>query len=348
MHEDFSRDCSVFAQALGLAVLTSAVITNRSPHEVCAQLALDPSPLLDPVARLPHAEVEHAWRALSHDHDDFGLHAARVVEGAPRSLVEYAISNAGDVGGALRVFVRFQRLIHDGAAHTIESRDGRDILRLALRAPLTMPDALWDYLCATAVTRTRRALTEPVDPVEVHLTRHAFRDDSLAAQTFRAPIRYGAPRAEVHWPRGVLARPLERVDATLHQLLVRQLEAALGVSRETDARALLEVSDDLIVRLKRELRVLVLRDQARLDRAARALATSVRSLQRRLAERGTTFHAVVDDTRRAVAIELLSAPGATVTEAALGAGFADASAFNRAFRRWTNCTPSEYLRARST
>jgi AraC-like DNA-binding protein len=78
--------------------------------------------------------------------------------------------------------------------------------------------------------------------------------------------------------------------------------------------------------------------------AARALGTSVRSLHRRLAAEGTSFRAVEADVKRALANELLARPGASLDRIAAAVGFATASAFIRAYKRWTGRTP---VRARA-
>jgi AraC-like DNA-binding protein len=66
---------------------------------------------------------------------------------------------------------------------------------------------------------------------------------------------------------------------------------------------------------------------------ARALALSPRSLQRRLAEEGTTWRDLVDTVRRERATALL-ARGASRKEVAAGLGFGDTRALRGALHRW--------------
>ena len=82
-----------------------------------------------------------------------------------------------------------------------------------------------------------------------------------------------------------------------------------------------------------------------LETAARMLAMSGRSLERRLSGHGTSFQDVRDAVRPPLPEELILARGANVTEAAFAAGFSEVAAFTRAFRRWTGMTPSEFLRS---
>jgi AraC-like DNA-binding protein len=74
---------------------------------------------------------------------------------------------------------------------------------------------------------------------------------------------------------------------------------------------------------------------------ARRLALSGRTLQRRLADEGTTFQAVLDRTRLALARHYLARPDVTVTEVAFLLGYDEPSSFYRAFHRWSGTTPQQ-------
>ena len=72
---------------------------------------------------------------------------------------------------------------------------------------------------------------------------------------------------------------------------------------------------------------------------------STRTLQRRLASEGTSFRALVDQERVGAARAFLALPDLGADEIADRLGYSEASAFVRAFRRWTGTTPGEYRQA---
>jgi AraC-like DNA-binding protein len=76
--------------------------------------------------------------------------------------------------------------------------------------------------------------------------------------------------------------------------------------------------------------------------AARALNMSRRTLQRRLAEEGTSFTEVLDETRRQVALRYVGNSRMPLKEVCYLVGFSEPSNFTRAFRRWTGKAPSDY------
>jgi AraC-like DNA-binding protein len=57
-----------------------------------------------------------------------------------------------------------------------------------------------------------------------------------------------------------------------------------------------------------------------------------------------TFTALVEEARiKAAAVELLR-PGVTIKEAGAKLGYSEVSAFHRAFKRWMDITPGEYVK----
>ena len=75
---------------------------------------------------------------------------------------------------------------------------------------------------------------------------------------------------------------------------------------------------------------------------AAQLGMSERTLQRRLKEEGTSFQEILDNTRHYLARELLRNTALALGDVAAQLGFAEPSAFFRAFKKWEGCTPGQY------
>jgi len=75
---------------------------------------------------------------------------------------------------------------------------------------------------------------------------------------------------------------------------------------------------------------------------AQQLCLSARTLQRRLADAGHSFQSVVDEARRRLATRMRGETVYSLSEVAFMTGFADQSAFTRAFKRWEGQTPRSY------
>ena len=82
-----------------------------------------------------------------------------------------------------------------------------------------------------------------------------------------------------------------------------------------------------------------------MDDIARHLQLPSWTLRRRLAEEGTRFSTIVNETRRDLAIAYVRDTELSFGEIAYLLGFASAEAFQRAFKRWLQQTPGELRRA---
>jgi AraC-like DNA-binding protein len=77
----------------------------------------------------------------------------------------------------------------------------------------------------------------------------------------------------------------------------------------------------------------------RINSVARDLATSARTLQRRLADAGFSYQDLVELTRREAAEKYLADCSLTIAEVAYLLGYSEPSALHRAFKRWNHTTP---------
>lgn len=80
------------------------------------------------------------------------------------------------------------------------------------------------------------------------------------------------------------------------------------------------------------------------EAVARGLAMSVRNLQPKLHGEQTTFSWILNEIRKELAMGYLDGNGTPITEIAYLLGYSEVSVFYRAFKKWTNTTPSAYRR----
>jgi AraC-like DNA-binding protein len=167
-------------------------------------------------------------------------------------------------------------------------------------------------------------------PTEVLLAHSPPADPSPFRQLFRSPVRFNAELNTLRFPSHWLDQPVKGADPQL----LRQLQA------QANAR----VPPDLVERLRRALRVLLLNRVVSGDAVAEMLAMHRRTLNRRLQALGTTFREVLDDVRYEAAFQLLDSTELPVEEIAEALGYASVSPFTRAFRRRTGMPPGHWRR----
>ncbi|TVT37482.1 AraC family transcriptional regulator [Amycolatopsis rhizosphaerae] len=146
---------------------------------------------------------------------------------------------------------------------------------------------------------------------------------------------FGGPATEGVIPAEALRMPLPQAEPRTAELMRRHCEQRRRRLR-APARTEAGTSETVRSRLRRELeRGRGLADQRRV---AEALGVSERSVRRALGAEGTTFATLTAEVASEFAEELL-ADGHTVESVAAALGYAHASSFSHAFKRWTGYTP---------
>ncbi len=147
-------------------------------------------------------------------------------------------------------------------------------------------------------------------------------------------VTFDAPSNRLRFAAVHLDTPLPGADPHLARLAVEQLEAQLTQVSTVQHH---EILDDVRRRL-----VARLGGDASLDRIARDLRVSARTLRRQLDALGASFQGLLEDVRRVRAIEYLVETNEPVEQVAARLGYGDPSNFRRAFRRWTGKAPTTY------
>jgi AraC-like DNA-binding protein len=144
-------------------------------------------------------------------------------------------------------------------------------------------------------------------------------------------VEFGAPENGIVLLASTLAWRLPLADAVAHRIAVAECERELAALGSTGNVAM------------RVRNALPNGDGFRsLEELAKCLHFSARSLKRRLASEGTSYREIVDDLRRQNALLSLADVGTTIEEVGARLGYSDTQSFVRAFRRWTDMTPSAY------
>ena len=168
-------------------------------------------------------------------------------------------------------------------------------------------------------------------PDEVQFCRTSPKDVDNYRRVFRAPCRFDRERTALLFPTTLL-------DAAMPEANPQRLETS-------EQHALVLGKGDLLSRLRRALRILLLSGRASEQEVATQLFLHRRTLHRRLCDQGTNFQHVLDEIRFQVACQLLDNTKLPLTDIAAALGYSESSAFTRAFRRWCGTAPSHRRRA---
>lgn len=295
---------------------------------------LPPSRFEGAKARITTAEFFAFWRALEGigAPPDVGLRFGSDTRAYQFTVASMAALHSPTLGEAIRRLARYKRLVcPEEIVIEIVRREAR--LRFEwMLASEPPPDLLIDGIFASIVALARQATGKPIAAKRIDLTRRRSRE-AMLRRHFDCELRFDAPADLLVFDEAALAEPLLTHDRALLDVLVPDLEAAL-----IDHRRARTLADDVRATLSRK----IAGDRPSVEKVAKALGMSSRSLQRRLGEIGTTYQALLDDVRRLSARRLLARTDLDSGEVAFLLGFEELNSFTRAFQSWEGTTPTRW------
>jgi AraC-like DNA-binding protein len=262
--------------------------------------------------------------------------AARFPRGG-YGVVEFSARSAPTLREALARVVRYVALLNELVTVSLDEHGGTATIEQRIAGE---PDCVGrhgnEFFVAHVLGRARELSGAAVVPTRAWLAHAAPPDREVAALAQAlgtARLRFGAGANGIALPAAALDAPLGSSDPPLLAILDDTARRALA-GRGGGAR---------VVGLVRErIRATLGEAPPTLGGVARGLRMSSRTLQRRLADEGVAFAALVDEVRRELALELVRDRARPLGEVAFLLGYAELSPFLRAFRRWTGKTPAAW------
>ncbi|MEN0104814.1 MAG: AraC family transcriptional regulator [Pseudomonas sp.] len=327
------RHASVSA-SLTQGVLHAAVRLGVARAELLSASGLDESQLGDPDGRIPFDTHEQLWRELTRrlTLSEPGLAIGANLAPGPFSVLGYLLQSSATLGDALAAALRYQRLVGEGGELQLQERGNE--LRVVYRP--VHPDAavtrtrvlalmvFWIQLMAPLVNHYRLVRAEFAHPQPADLAPYE--------QAFACPLAFACSDYTLVLPLELRDAALIQANLPLQTLLRQHAEALL-------ARL---PSEGLVARVVTLLGAQLAHGEPDRAALARTLNLSERTLQRRLADEGSSYQQLLSDTRQQLAERYLNDGQLPATEIALLLGYSEPSVFFRAFRNWTGLTPGEY------
>jgi AraC-like DNA-binding protein len=316
------------------AFLNSFGSIGHDVEALAAGAGITLAALDDPESRIPCTTYETVVRLAQQTKPTANL-ALRLAMNVPIGafpLLDYLILTCDDIAAGVSQLSRYFRLV--GNPMVFDVREEIDPIRVAMKGG---PAFTMEYSASIMVLHFREETDGRFAAASIHFT-HQPDDWREFERVLGCPVEAGAAWNGVSISREVWQLPLRRRDAVLRGVLESQARdiidrlppagtAAAEVKRLLDA----EVASGA---------------DTRIDNVARRLATSPRTLQRRLAAEGLSYQKVLDDWRRDAAQRHLAASALSIGEIAYLLGFSEPAPFHRAFKRWYGVTPQTFRQDR--
>lgn len=283
--------------------------------------------------RLPAARLLDTWQLVRAELGDVAV-AARAVRDwtlADYGLIGFYLAASPTMRDAFAAIASGSRLITErGSWHVV---DADDTLRCvwSWAGPHTPDHALANEVMVAGVVRGIRELGAG-SPVRAEFMHRAPPARTEYESLLECDVRFGRPETAVVFPRAWLDAVPRSANPALHRFLGGLVAGELAALAPPTLRA--RVHRVLALGLRADAASPAVAD------VARNLGMSERTLRRRLADERLSFRALRQTAQLERAAELLASSDGSLGEIALACGFADASAFGRAWRRSHGEAPS--------
>jgi AraC-like DNA-binding protein len=290
----------------------------------------------DPETRISYAAVlkliERAATLLNDP--SLGLRLGASHEARDSGLLGFVLLNSPTLIEGLANLQRYFHVIGDGEDIEIERTGPHLILRFRESDPaLRGLRHSSDYMAAIIARACRDMTHKRISPVRAEFT-HAQPNASVAYDRYLGcPVKFQSAWDALVYDAKVAELAVVGADHKLLKVLERACRQVLGPTPR---------KQDLVHDVREWAMDRLTKGPVHIDDVARALGMSAKTLERRLADRGESFTALVDEIRRSLATRYLGETDFRLEQIAYLTGYSEPAALVRAFRRWTGTTPMQY------
>jgi AraC-like DNA-binding protein len=301
--------------------------------ELLRQAGIAPALIESPLGRVSAVQFSALWLGVASVLDDelFGQDSRRMKVGSFAMLCRTLV-NCDNLRSALLCMARFFNLILDDFHCSLREADGRASLVIE-ESPAPAPRVLGHE--TLLMMQHGLACWLVGRRIPILAASFAYPEPSRSAEYGRMycdALSFSEDATALTFDAAYLARPL-----------VQSQRSAKEFIAAAPANIVLKYknSSGLAAQIRRHLRAAG-PESPDFEQLAARLNLSPSTLRRRLLDEGQSYQSIKDQLRRDLAIHLLCHTRKSVADVAAELGFAEVSAFHRAFKKWTGTRPGSY------
>ncbi len=317
-----------------IPVLDALKALNIDAARVLRRAELDPDLLRDKLARITLRTENAVWSAAIEESGDpaIGLRIAKLLSAGALGSFGYLLGHSETLGKMIERAQRFGRIMDDLSETSLHIADEEVFVRVGRTGGYPIPPPAAECLFSVALATARHAWPH-AHPLAIHFTHQCRAPLEVYRDHFGCPVLFGAKAMQIVFAARFLREVSSTVDPQLGQVLEEHASYVLTQ---------LPASDDLVSQASHALLQLIGQGGVEPSMLARKLSVSERTLRRKLKAKKTSYHRLLDDVRRGLALKYVQDATLSLDQVAERLRFLDTSTFYRAFRRWTGTTPAQY------
>ena len=286
--------------------------------------------------RLPIDHMTRLWRSAAQLTEDpgFGLKTGCLVGPASLNVVSFILQSSSTLREAIEQVQKFHRLISDGGRFQIIAGDDKSwVVYHPQQGELAFSPHQLEAVLAGVVTFNTWVSGNAFVPSRVQFSHARIGPLPGYRAVFHVAPDFEQAFSGLQVDNALLDQALPQADVQLANLHREYASARM---------AALSQAPDFVQEIQKWLLEQLAAGVPDRDTAARQFGLSDRMLARRLQSAGLSYTQLVDDVRKDAACVAVADTKRPFGDIAHSLGFAEASTFNRAFKRWTQHSPGEW------
>ena len=298
-------------------------------------LDIEPETVRSPDAYIPvETYLRIQDQAAGYINDPYlGLHMGEFVQPGSWSILGYLMMNCKTLGEAFEKMGRYQRIIGNMINARMEFGLGkvRSVYFTPPHAPV-MSRHCFEATFSSSVRLARTLSGLPLAPLEVTFIYPEPESRAEYERIFNCPVHFGKKENSMTLDLRMGILPVRMANPALLEHFERYAQDFLAQLERNDVTTQ-AVTKIILARLDDE--------SLSIEKVAREMAVSVRTLQKRLEAEEAVFSDLLRDIRQRLAKKYLR-ENYSVEQITYLLGFSEPSVFRKSFKKWMGVTPREY------
>ncbi len=303
--------------------------------EYLRSLGIEPESVRPPDARIPlETYLLIQDEAARYVNDPcLGLHMGEFAEAGSWSILGYLMMNCKTLGEAFEKSARYSRIIGNLIEAKAELRFNK--IKIIYFTPPHAPEMsrhCFEAAFSSTVHLMRTLTGANLSPLEVTFTYPEPESTAEYRRVFCCPVLFGQKQNSITIEFNIIFTPILMANPALLAYFEKYAQDFLAeLDRKNEYTQ--AVTKIILSRLDDEA--------LSINKVAREMAVSVRTLQKRLEMEGVVFSDLLRDIREQLAKKYLR-ENYSVEQITYLLGFSEPSVFRKAFKKWSGVTPREY------